>query len=202
MNEDTKSKLLYMFLGILIALVLFFVGNKLYNYYFDKGPVIMTEEQVKDPKYVKDEINKNSNSHITDSQSREIVKQIEYIAVENKQPEYVVQTTREKLDEVSKAEQKKHDADAAIIAPSNDNKYSFDIDKLPANTPVNLNQYNIKAYPKHLLSMTAMSDKSASISYQTKVKIFGATGYIGPAVSYNGESKKGAVGLSVTIPLD
>lgn len=76
-------------------------------------------------------------------------------------------------------------------------------DKPAADQPVNLNVYNVKAYPKHLVEVTAYQ-RAADVAYMTRVTVFKHTGYLGPVVNYDTDRKSGKVkiGLRLSVPLD
>lgn len=69
--------------------------------------------------------------------------------------------------------------------------------------PVNLNVYNVKAYPKHLIEATAYQ-RAADVAYMTRVTVFKHTGYLGPVVSYDADRQSGKVkiGLRLSVPFD
>jgi hypothetical protein len=117
-----------------------------------------------------------------------------------------------------KTEQVKSGADFTIVSPAKPgskiptmqqsgqaaiNSTNTTLPTIPANMPVTLNQYNIKAYPDRLLEVSAYGDGSADIAYESKVKILGIQGYIGPVVKYEKRDSvnKVTVGARVTVPI-
>ena len=68
----------------------------------------------------------------------------------------------------------------------------------PTDT-VQLNQYNIQAYPKNQMGLAYYNDKTIEVDYQKQVKVFGKHMYVGPAVKVDKDGKTG-VGVKMTIP--
>ncbi len=151
-----------------------------------------------------------SGVHLDLPQQQEILQDIQ--ASDTRRPDSVVQTIGAQLASAVKTEQVKSGADFTIVSPAKPDPTMAagtpgQLPTLPANTPVTLNQYNIKAYPDKLIEATIYGDKSADIAYMSKVKVLGLQGYVGPTVKYdppantlNGRAKV-TVGARITIPI-
>jgi hypothetical protein len=141
--------------------------------------------------------------HVSQAQAEEIADEIR--DAPKRKPDRVVNTTGAELAKTVETERQKSGADFAIVtdpaqpdkAPVLDNKTSPPA--LSADKPVVLNQYNVKAYPKALLELTVYNDKTLDIAYLERVKVFGMTGYVGPALTTSPDKTR--VGIRLSIPL-
>jgi hypothetical protein len=184
---------------ILIIALIAFVGYKI-NKKMNKEitPVIMTQEEVEDPEKIQQMVNENSDVNISKYQAKEITNTITQIVEEEVQPTTVVQTTGENYQQKSKEYAEQHKADAVIITPTKGETKT--VEEIKPTDVVNLNQYNIKAYPENLISIGAYGDGDVCFDYEHKIKVFGAHAYIGPSVKYNTKDKDATVGVKLTIP--
>ena len=187
----------------IVAAALAVGGYLLYQHFHPHSPVTpLSQEQAETPQGVQ-EAAEQSQVHISTDQAVEIAEAIREAPA--RKPDRVVETTGAQLVDTVEAERIKSGADFAIVTdpaqagktPVLDNKIGPPT--FPADKPVTLNQYNIQAYPKALLELTAYSDKSLDVAYLRRVKVFGATGYIGPAITLSPDSVR--VGARLTIPL-
>jgi hypothetical protein len=146
-----------------------------------------------------------SGLHLDLGQQKEIVQDIQ--DSDTSKPNSVVQTTGAQLASAVKTEQVKSGADFTIVSPAKSSgttnqSSSTALPVISANTPVTLNQYNIKAYPDRLLEVSAYGDGSGDIAYESKVKVLGMQGYVGPVVKYDpNKTNKVTVGARITISI-
>lgn len=188
-------------IGILILLVIIFAFYKINHYINAKTgtvtPVTMTIDESKDPFKLKTAVNQNSDARLNDYQANEVTNTITKIIDRNREPDKVIASTgttyKSDIDSYAKSQK----ADAVVVTPAKgETKQVSDIK--PTDT-VNLNQYNIKAYPKHQVSVARYSDGDTTIDYETQVKVFGAHAYVGPTVKVSQDNGVSA-GVKVTIP--
>lgn len=196
----TIAKIKNIFIAMLILILIVFVAYKI-NQHLNKEniePAIMTQEEVKDPNKVREAINKNSNANISQYQAREVTNTITRIIEKEVKPTATVTTTGANYQEKSKEYATKQKADAVIITPSNGETKA--VEEIKPTDVVNLNQYNIKAYPENLFSLGAYGDGDVTVDYEHKIKIFGAHAYIGPSVKYGTHDGNLTAGMKLTIP--
>jgi len=159
--------------------------------------VTMSKEDVLDEQKVKQYVNANSDANLNTYQSQEIVHTVERIIERDKKPTQIVTTTGSNYKEESKKVANDKKADAVIVAPSkNEDKKIEDIKE---NDIVNLNQYNVYAYPKRQLSFTYYADGDKAIDLEYQVKVFGKHMYAGPSIKVSDDGKT-TIGAKLTIP--
>jgi hypothetical protein len=116
------------------------------------------------------------------------------------QKEYTVTTTVKDLPETAEAERKKAEADYSMITDPKNPEKSFDLSKYESTLPIELNQYNVRAYKKRLRGInyypsTITDWKPAMISADYSVKVSDSGKYLGVTAAYNWDSKKVYAGL-------
>ena len=133
---------------ILIVLLVFFVV-KAWEAHTTKTVTTMPQQQAETPAGVEKAA---SNAHIKldSGQTKQVSETIREIRVTEKEPVYIVQTTGDKAQEVSKKASKQEKADFSIVTDKDHPDEAVELDKLDKNTTVNLNQYNVQAYKKHI----------------------------------------------------
>ena len=67
-----------------------------------------------------------------------------------REPVYIIQTTGDKAQEASEKASKQEKADFSIVTDKDHPDEAVELDKLDKDTTVNLNQYNVQAYKKHI----------------------------------------------------
>lgn len=142
---------------------------------------------------------KNAYIDMLQSQLNEAAKQI--TDLKNKPPDQVIHTVPIEVPKIIEAEREKRGADFAIVTDPvhPDKQVNMDeIKKLPEQTAVTLNQYNVYAYPQRLAEVSYYSNNSGDAAYMSRVKVFGKTGYVGPVLKY--DNSKVSVGARVSVP--
>jgi hypothetical protein len=191
--KNTSRPWLY----VAIAIAVLLVGYLIYGWLHPPQPVTpMSQQQTETPQGVQQAAGK-ARVHINTDQAVEVAEAIE--AAPARKPDRVVQTTGAQATAKAESERVKAGADFTTIADPKKPDKKTDLATIPADKPVVLNQYNITAYPRALLELTAYSDKSLDVAYLRRVKVFGATGYIGPAVLV--DVSKIRVGVRLSVPL-
>ena len=188
------------FLIILSIICFFIIGFYVYQYFnktVENNPITMTKEEILDENTVKEYVNKNTDANINNYQSKEIVKTVERIIEHDRKPNQVVTTTGKDYKQVSKEQAEKKKVDATIIAPAKNETKT--VDEIKEDDIVNLNQYNVYAYPKRQLSFTYYADHDKAIDLEYQIKLFGKHMYAGPSVKIS-DNGKTTVGVKVTVP--
>ena len=190
-KEHKESLIIKGFIGILILTliaILIMVGTMIYNKYTAKPVTYESQQEAETVEGVKKAAD-NARVGISNSQAKEVVREIKYITETQKEPVYIVQTTAKDADKVIKEESKKNKADFSIVTDPNNPEYSFDLSKLNKDDKIQLNQYNIKAYKPVIRTISyAPSEKIVTFSIQKKVTNSGV--YLGVGVGRDIDDKK------------
>ena len=127
------------------------------------------------------------------SQAQSAANQIRYIIKHDTQPVYTITTDGESWQSQSNAARERSGADFAIVTPKDS---TTDVHTLKQNDVVELNQYNIKAYPKVIRTVSASPDidsggRGISTAEMSVSRQIGKTGkYIGAGAEYNVDNHK------------
>lgn len=175
---------------ILIPTVLFatfFIYQILYRP--STNPVTpMTQQQAETTQGVK-QASKNAHVEIDNAQAQEVASTIREIRVVEKAPEYAIHTTGDKAQEASEKAQEVAGADFAIVTDKDTTQEVKQLDELPADTQVTLNQYNVQAYKKHINIIEYQpTEKVVGYTHQWKVSKSGH--YMGVGADYDIDDKK------------
>ena len=149
---------------------------------------VMSQEQAETAQGVK-QASENAQVKIDDAQAQEIASTIREIRVVEKAPEYTVQTTGDKAQEASQKAQEAAGADFAIVTNKDTAQEVKQLDELPADTQVTLNQYNVQAYKKHINTIEYQpTEKVVGYTHQWKVSKSGR--YMGVGADYDIDDKR------------
>ena len=148
----------------------------------------MRQEQAETTQGVK-QASGNAQVKIDNAQAQEIASTIREIRVVEKSPEYTVQTTGGKAKEASEKAQEAAGADFAIVTNKDTTQEVKQLDELPADTQVTLNQYNVQAYKKHINTIEYQpTEKVVGYTHQWKVSKSGR--YMGVGADYDIDDKR------------
>lgn len=145
---------------------------------------------------------KNAHIDMLQSQLEETAKQI--ADLKNKPPDTIIHTVPVKVIETVEVERKKSGADFAIVTdPKQPDKQVDlkDIERLPADTSVTLNQYNVQAYKKVIHGYNiypgydAGGFKINEITADASRRISKDGKYLGVIAGYDFEHDKAKIGL-------
>ncbi|MDT8901179.1 hypothetical protein [Anaeroselena agilis] len=167
-----------------------------YNHWHQPQPVYMPQHQAETPQGIEAAAN-NAGMHISPGQAQEVSQAVQEATT--RPPDQIIQTTGAGMPHALSSVQ----GGAQLQIVTDPSKPDQKPDKPTADQPVNLNVYNIKVYPKHLLEVTAYQN-AADVAYMTRVTVFKRTGYLGPVVSYDADraGSKVRVGVRLSVPLD
>ena len=148
----------------------------------------MTQEQAETMQGVK-QASENAHVKIDSAQAQEIASTIREIRAVEKAPEYAVQTTGDKAQEASEKAQEAAGADFAIVTNKDTTQEVKQLDELPTDTQVTLNQYNVQAYKKHINTIEYQpTEKVVGYTHQWKVSKSGR--YMGVGADYDIDDKR------------
>ena len=176
-------------LEVFVVLELILIAFALYHLLKPPETItVMPQEQAETTQGVK-QASENAHVKIDSAQAQEIASTIREIRVVEKAPEYAVHTTGDKAQEVSEEAQEAAGADFAIVTNKDTTQEVKQLDELPADTQVTLNQYNVQAYKKHINTIEYQpTEKVVGYTHQWKVSKSGR--YMGVGADYDIDDKK------------
>ena len=176
-------------LEVFVVLELILIAFALYHLLKPPETItVMPQEQAETTQGVK-QASENAQVKIDNAQAQEIASTIREIRVVEKAPEYTVQTTGDKAQEASEKAQEATGADFAIVTNKDTAQEVKQLDELPADTQVTLNQYNVQAYKKHINTIEYQpTEKVVGYTHQWKVSKSGH--YMGVGADYDIDDKK------------
>ena len=176
-------------LEVFVVLELILIAFALYHLLKPPETItVMSQEQAETTQGVK-QASENAHVEIDNAQAQEIASTIREIRVVEKAPEYTVQTTGDKAKEASEKAQEAAGADFAIVTNKDTTQEVKQLDELPADTQVTLNQYNVQAYKKHINTIEYQpTEKVVGYTHQWKVSKSGR--YMGVGANYDIDDKK------------
>jgi hypothetical protein len=187
-------------------LVLIGIGGYFTWRYFQKAPVTgESQKQAETPQGVEQAAH-NAQVKMYQEQLEEAARQI--AALKSRPPDTIIKTVPVEVVKTVETERQKRGADFAIVTDPQQPDKAVDfkkIEKLPADTEVNLNQYNVYAYKKVIRGVniypkfegfrpTGIAEVTADVSR----KISNDGKYIGVVGGYDFEHKKAKVGVRLT----
>lgn len=106
-----------------------------------------------------------------------------------KEPVYIIQTTGDKAQEAFEKASKQEKADFSIVTDKGRPDEAVELDKLDKNTTVNLTQYNVQAYKKHINTIEYYpAEKTVGYTHQWKISKSGK--YMGIGVDYDTDDQR------------
>lgn len=141
-----------------------------YQCFQQPQPVITMSQQQAETSAGVELAAKNAQVRMLQSQLDDAAKQI--AALKNKTPDTIVKTVPVEVVKTVEVERKKSGADFAIITdPEQPGKTVnlAEVEKLPADTAVNLNQYNVFAYKKVIRGVNIYPDWGAAAEGKFKL---------------------------------
>lgn len=126
----------------------------------------------------------NAHIKLDSGQAKQVSETIREIRVTEKEPVYIVQTTGGKIQEASEKAREREKADFSIVTDKDHPDGAVELDKLDKNTTVNLNQYNVQAYKKHINTIEYYpAEKTVGYTHQWKISKSGK--YMGVGIDYD-----------------
>ena len=176
-------------LEVFVVLELILIAFALYHLLKPPETItVMPQEQAETTQGVK-QASENAHVKIDSAQAQEIASTIREIRAVEKAPEYAVQTTGDKAQEASEKAQEAAGADFAIVTNKDTTQEVKQLDELPTDTQVTLNQYNVQAYKKHINTIEYQpTEKVVGYTHQRKVSKSGH--YMGVGADYDIDDKK------------
>ena len=131
----------------------------------------------------------NAHVKLDYGQATQVSEIIKEIRVTEKEPVYVIQTTGNEAKDISENVVKQEKADFAIVTDKDNFEKTVELDKLDKNTTVNLNQYNVQAYKKHINTIEYYpAEKTVGYTHQWKISKSGK--YIGVGIDYDTDDER------------
>lgn len=187
-------------LAALLAIVFF-----VWQYTHQPQPVTGESQQQAETQAGLELAAKNAQIEMLQSQLDEAAKQI--TELKNKPPNTVIKTVPVEVMKTVEVERQKSGADFAIVTdPKQPDKTVDlkDVEKLPADTSVTLNQYNVFAYKKVIRGVNVYPDWSETARGKFKIdevtadisrRITRDGKYLGVSVGYDFEHDKAKAGI-------
>ena len=176
-------------LEVFVVLELILIAFALYHLLKPPETItVMSQEQAETTQGVK-QASENAHVKIDSAQAQEIASTIREIRVVEKAPEYAVHTTGDKAQEASEKAQEATGADFAIVTNKDTAQEVKQLDELPADTQVTLNQYNVQAYKKHINTIEYQPTEKV-VGYTHQWKVSKSSPYMGVGADYDIDDKK------------
>ena len=178
----TKRQALIL-LGVLILCV---AGWFTWQHFHQPQPVTAESQQQAETAAGVDLAAENAHIIMLQAQLAEAAQQI--AELKNKPPEKIIQTVPYKVTKTVEVERQKSGADFAIVTdPKQPDKQVNlkEVEKLSADTPVTLNQYNVFAYKKVIRGVNVYPDWSKTV--QGKFKLDEVTADVSRRITKDGK---------------
>jgi len=172
---------------ILIVLLVFFVV-KAWEAHTTKPVTTIPQQQSETPAGVEKAA---SNAHIKldSGQTKQVSETIREIRITEKEPVYIIQTTGDKAQEASEKAGEQEKVDFSIVTDKDNSEKTVELDKLDKNANVNLNQYNVQAYKKHINTVEYYPQEK-TIGYTRQWKISKSGHYMGVGLDYDTDDNR------------
>ncbi len=188
------------------AIIIVGIGGYLIWQYFHPPQAITAEsqQQAETPAGI-DLAAKNAHIEMLQSQLEEAAAQI--AALKNQKPDTIIKTVPVEVTKVVEKEVEKRGADFAIVTDPAQPDKQVDlkqVEKLPADTMVTLNQYNVFAYKKVVRGINIYPDWSGLVQQKPKLdevtvdvsrRITKDGKYLGAVAGYDFKNKESKLGL-------
>ena len=195
--KNHKKDTVYILIIIVIIAICFFLHqakNKA------KTQTVESQAQAETSQGV-DDAAKDAKIQLQQDQLNEAAKQI--AALNDQEPEKVVQTVVKEVPATVEKERQSSGADFAVVTDPENTDQTVDLSTLPSDEAVTLNQYNVYAYKKilHTVSYAPKTLKNwqpKQIGASVAKKITDSGQYIGAGIDYNFDDDRAIVKLEYT----
>ena len=198
-NSDAllkKTRILIIAVATICILIIFgigviCVGTAIYvslDRMNTKPVTTMSQQQAETPSGVQDAAD-NAGVKLDAGQAKEVSTVIREIRVTEKEPVYIIQTTVENAKVESEKAAKQEQADFAIVTDKNDPEKEVNLEELDKDTKVELNQYNIQAFKKHINTIEYQPTENV-VGYTHQWKVTDSGRYMGVGADYDIDDKK------------
>lgn len=172
---------------ILITLLVCFLV-KAWEAHINKPVTTMPQQQAETPAGI-EKAASNANIKLDNGQTKQVSETIREIRVTEKEPVYIIQTTGDKAQEASEKASKQEKTDFSIVTDKDHPDEAVELDKLDKDTTVNLNQYNVQAYKKHINTVEYYPQEKA-IGYTHQWKTSKSGRYMGVGLDYDTDDNR------------
>lgn len=169
------------------------LGYKVYAHLHPPEPVSSMSQHEAQTVHGVNEAAEKADVKLDNTQSKEVVEKIKYIYETHQEPVYIVETVGEKLPAVVEKEKEAVGADFAIVTDPKEPDKEINIEELPAESKVELNQYNIMAYKKVLHQFEIGRDVSSNnviVGASVSKKVTEDGKYLGIGIQHETVSNK------------
>lgn len=183
----------YIFLFVIMLLAMIALGYEVYAYLHPPEPVSSISQHEAQTIHGVKESAEKADVNLDNSQAKEVVEKVKYIYDTKQEPVYIVETVGDKLPIVVEKEKEAVGADFAIVTDPNEPDKEIKIEELPADTKVELNQYNVQAYKKVLRQVEIGRDISSNnviIGASVSRKITNDGKYLGIGIQHETTNNK------------
>lgn len=186
LNNKYKTAQIVTAVIMITLLVCFLV--KAWEAHITKPVTTMPQQQAETPAGIEKAA---SNAHIKldNGQTKQVSETIREIRVTEKEPVYIIQTTGDKAQEASEKASKQEKTDFSIVTDKDHPDEAVELDKLDKDTTVNLNQYNVQAYKKHINTVEYYPQEKA-IGYTHQWKTSKSGRYMGVGLDYDTDDNR------------
>ena len=185
-KNDLASGFAFGCVAVIAAALLFIIDTTLKP--APEPVTTMPQQQAETPAGVEKAAD-NAHIKLDSGQQKQVSETIREIRVTEKEPVYIVQTTGDKAQEVSEKASKREGADFSIVTDKDRPDEAVELDKLDKNTTVNLNQYNVQAFKKHINTIEYYpAEKIVGYTHQWKISKSGK--YMGVGVDYDTDDQR------------
>ena len=185
-KNDLASGFAFGCVAVIAAALLFIIDTTLKP--APEPVTTMPQQQAETPAGVEKAAD-NAHIKLDSGQQKQVSETIREIRVTEKEPVYIVQTTGDKAQEVSEKASKREGADFSIVTDKDRPDEAVELDKLDKNTTVNLNQYNVQAFKKHINTIEYYpAEKTVGYTHQWKISKSGK--YMGVGVDYDTDDQR------------
>lgn len=195
--NGNKYRIAAIIIGLAIVMAL---GYFVWQYFHKPQPVTTESQQQAETPAGVELAAKNAHIKMLQSQLEETAKQI--AELKNKPPATIIKTVPVEVIKTVEVERQKSDADFAIVTDPKhpDKKVDFkEVEKLPADTTVTLNQYNVHAYKKVIRGVNVYpaldTGKINEVTADVSRRISKSGKYLGVTAGYDFEHDKAKIGL-------
>ena len=185
---NNKCKTAQIVTAVILIALLMCVLVKAWEAHTTKPVTTIPQQQAETPAGV-EKAASNARIKLDSGQANQVSESIREIRVTEKEPVYIIKTSGDKAQETSEKASKQEKADFSIVTDKDNPEKIVELNKLDKNATVNLNQYNVQAYKKHINTIEYYpAEKTVGYTHQWKISKSGK--YMGVGVDYDTDDQR------------
>lgn len=185
---NNKYKTAQIVTAVILIALLMCVLVKAWEAHTTKPVTTIPQQQAETPAGV-EKAASNARIKLDSGQANQVSESIREIRVTEKEPVYIIKTSGDKAQETSEKASKQEKADFSIVTDKDNPEKIVELNKLDKNATVNLNQYNVQAYKKHINTIEYYpAEKTVGYTHQWKISKSGK--YMGVGVDYDTDDQR------------